>query len=184
LGTYRFSSLSFALGYSREVLSGIYFGASARTISEFSYDLAKTSIVANAGFLVNFERIPNLNLGFSFLNIGQQTRYDIYSSDFIIPPFTIRTGISYKYEIAGQFMLLPSLDFVKVNDQEYKIPFGLQFTYNNILSLRGGYVYNDDSQTYSAGMGLKSGRFNIDYAVSYYKYSLGLDNTLTVSYLF
>lgn len=184
LGTYRFSSLSFALGYSREVLQGVYFGASARSISEFSYDLAKTSLTANAGFLVEFDRAPGLALGFSFLNIGVKTRYDAYSSDFIVPPFTVRAGVSYEAGIAGSCSLLPSIDFIKVNDQEYKVPVGIQFTYSDMLSVRGGYVFNDDSQTYSAGMGLKSGRFTIDYAVSYYRYSLGLDNMITVNYSF
>jgi hypothetical protein len=61
-----------------------------------------------------------------------------------------------------------AVDGIHPNDGEEKIQFGLEYGLYEILFLRGGYKINYDTQTYSAGAGMKftvgQRTFAVDYA--------------------
>ncbi|HCP17460.1 MAG: hypothetical protein XD76_1503 [candidate division TA06 bacterium 32_111] len=183
LGYYRFNSYFFSLGYSNSITEGVFVGLSSTAINENSFLLNKTSFVANAGVLIEFEKFFNLKVGLSTLNIGFRTRYDENSLDYIIPPFTIRAGASFDLvfsNIKNRFFS----DFIKVNDQEYKISFGYDGEILEILSLRLGFLINDPTKFLSLGVGVRNNRISINYSFVPYKYGLGFDNCVSLNYNF
>lgn len=183
LGYYRFNSYFFSLGYSNSITEGVFVGLSSTAINENSFLLNKTSFVANAGVLIEFEKFFNLKVGLSTLNIGFRTRYDENSLDYIIPPFTLRAGASFELvfsNIKNRFFS----DFIKVNDQEYKISFGYDGEILEILSLRLGFLINDPTKFLSLGVGVRNNRISINYSFVPYKYGLGFDNCVSLNYNF
>ncbi|MDI6699682.1 MAG: hypothetical protein QME48_00380 [bacterium] len=183
LGYYRFNSYFFSLGYSNSITEGVFVGLSSTAINENSFLLNKTSFVANAGVLIEFEKFFNLKVGLSTLNIGFRTRYDENSLDYIIPPFTLRAGASFDLvfsNIKNRFFS----DFIKVNDQEYKISFGYDGEILEILSLRLGFLINDPTKFLSLGVGVRNNRISINYSFVPYKYGLGFDNCVSLNYNF
>lgn len=183
LGYYRFNSYFFSVGYSNSITEGVFVGLSSTAINENSFLLNKTSFVANAGVLIEFEKFFNLKVGLSTLNIGFRTRYDENSLDYIIPPFTLRAGASFDLvfsNIKNRFFS----DFIKVNDQEYKISFGYDGEILEILSLRLGFLINDPTKFLSLGVGVRNNRISINYSFVPYKYGLGFDNCVSLNYNF
>jgi len=184
LGLYRFSSFSAALSYSRELLSGIYFGVMGRSISEISFDLYKTSFVASAGLLLKFDMVKGLSFGASLLNMGGRVRYDETSVDYIIPPFTLRMGLKEDIRISEKTSTSFMLDFIKVNDQKYRISLADELKILNDFYIRGAYIYNDPSRNFSLGIGMETTKLKIDYAFAPYTYNLGIDNSISLTYKF
>lgn len=184
LGLYRFQSFSATISYSRELIGGIYAGLSGRSITETSYDLSKTAFTANAGLLMEFEAVKGFSAGLSLLNIGSRVRYDETDADYIIPPFTLRIGVREEWVFSPIFTNSSYLDFIKVNDQEFRVALADEMLFLGDFLVRLGYVYNDPVRFFSAGIGMKTERFRIDYAVSPYMYNLGIDNSISLTYKF
>ena len=180
LGSYRFTSMTVSAGYGLFVVNGIYWGASVRTISEFSYMLAKTSITFNTGFIATFEKFEGFSFGFSFLNFAPNYRYDIYSSDYIVSPFTVRAGATYSFEINNSIKSVVYTDFIKANDSEYNVACAGECTYNDIITISTGYIFNNDSESFSIGAGFNISKFTVQYSFKPYKHLLGYENALSV----
>lgn len=183
LGYFRFNTLTFQAGYAFPVIEGLHAGIYLRSISEFTYTVSATNITASAGFIFDLP-VKGLSLGLSFTNLAQRTRYDLYSNEYIQSPFTLRFGIREHLAFAGKYGISVNADYIKVNDSEYRIASGLELIYNDMLSVRAGYMYNDETVSFSGGLGLKAGAFSVEYAAMPYRYSLGMDNTITVTYAF
>ena len=184
LGLYRFSSFSVGIAYSKEIVKGIYIGLLGRSISEISYDLSKTAFVGGAGLLMDFERVKGFSVGVSLLNMGGRVRYDEGNTDYIIPPFTLRAGVREYIRISDNMNTTLMADFIKVNDQKYKLSFSDEFEILGNFTIRGGYVFNDPTRFFSLGIGMKTDRLRIDYAFSPYTYNLGIDNSISLTYMF
>ncbi|PIP14370.1 MAG: hypothetical protein COX48_01280 [bacterium (Candidatus Stahlbacteria) CG23_combo_of_CG06-09_8_20_14_all_34_7] len=184
LGLYRFSSFSLAISYSKEIESGIYIGVMGRSISEISYELSKTAFTADAGLLMDFERVRGLSIGVSLLNMGGRVRYDETSIDYIIPPFTLRAGIRENIKINEKMNTSVLFDFIKVNDQKYKLSFADEFEILCNFTIRGAYIFNDPSKFFSLGIGMKTEQLKIDYGFSPYTFNLGIDNSISLTYIF
>ncbi len=180
LGSFNFSALTMSIGYGLYVSNGIYWGASVRTISEYSYLLSKTSVVFNTGFLMTFESINGLTAGMSFLNLAPNYRYDLNSNDFIVSPFTVRAGLSYSKYIHKDLNITAYTDYIKQNDAEYKVSLAGQLSFRDIITISGGYIFNDITASYSAGLGVHIDKFTIQYTIKPYAYDLGFDNSLTI----
>lgn len=180
LGSFNFSSVTASAGYGLYINNGIYWGASVRGIAEYSYLISKISAVFNTGFIMTFEQIDGLSAGLSFLNIGPNYRYDLYSNDFIVTPFTLRAGLSYRRPLGEDLILMGYADYVKPNDSQYNASIAGTVTYRDMLSLSGGYVFNDNTRSYSLGMGISVDRFDIRYTLKPYSSYLGFENILTV----
>ncbi|MDY6786701.1 MAG: PorV/PorQ family protein [candidate division WOR-3 bacterium] len=184
LGSFNFSSYSLSAGYSIYVTNGIYWGINLRSITEMTYMLTKTSYVMGTGFTFTFPGLKGLSAGFSFTNIGPEYRYDLYSADIIKPPFTVRAGIKQHLNFSDNYSLDIYSDIVKPNDDQYKVILASEFTYNNLFSLSGGYRFNDNTRSYSLGAGFNINYFEVRYSFTPYSYSLGYDNTITLTYKF
>ncbi len=183
LGYYRFNSYFFSLGYSNSITKGVFVGLSTTAINENSFLLNKTSFVANAGVLIEFENFYNLKVGISALNVGFRTRYDENSLDYIIPPFTLRAGTSFNIDFSNVKNRFFS-DFIKVNDQEYKIALGYDGEILEILSLRFGVLVNDPTKLLSLGVGVRNNKLSLNYSFVPYRYGLGFDNCVSLNYNF
>ncbi len=183
LGYYRFNSYFFSLAYSNSITKGVFVGLSTTAINENSFLLNKTSFVANAGVLIEFENFYNLKFGISALNVGFRTRYDENSLDYIIPPFTLRAGTSFNIDFSNVKNRFFS-DFIKVNDQEYKIALGYDGEILEILSLRFGVLVNDPTKLLSLGVGVRNNKLSLNYSFVPYRYGLGFDNCVSLNYNF
>lgn len=117
-------------------------------------------------------RLNNLSLGISELNMtGKLGDYDL--------PRTLKYGLCYKYKDLN--LLFDYNSQLTINKSFYNL--GGEFLISNILFVRCGYRLQDTFGGLAYGLGIKMGRFDIDYAASSYS-DLGTAQTLGLNYNF
>lgn len=182
LGTFDAHQFSGGITWARSFSPLIDFGLSAKWVYE-KIDLSSASGWGFDGGGI-FHIRKNLNLGAAILNLGPKIKFDVQK--FSLPTY-YKLGASYLREekrLNGDFLV--TLDLVKLKDADWKIHSGLEYTYQNSFSLRGGYQFGYDEKSYSLGFGLRmnrqdaSQRYRIDYA--FVPFSSDLGNTHRISF--
>ncbi|MBI5474394.1 MAG: PorV/PorQ family protein [Ignavibacteriae bacterium] len=152
--------ITVGLSYSRQLSDRIAVGVTTNLISERMGDVSATGVAFNVGVVYdNFASIDGLSLGVVVKNIGPQMKFDgsgllnqatvagqkrspqsylVQAASFELPS-TFEFGVGYKRSFEGDNSLQLSTSFQNNNfsDDEYKL--GLEYAYQDILFLRGGY---------------------------------------------
>jgi len=99
-------------------------------------------------------------------------------------PLIFTIGASSEIYHSDEHSVLVAADFISHSDVPEEFALGAEYTWNDIISFRSGYIFGQDQQGFSAGIGLKyiSGGFGgvIDYSISP-TLNLGLVNRLSVN---
>lgn len=66
--------------------------------------------------------------------------------------------------------LQASFDAINTNDYGERYHFGLEYRFHDLISLRGGYRFNYEEGNLSAGVGILTRKFKIDYSFTEYEY--------------
>lgn len=157
--------MTLGLTYARRMTDRIFFGTNIKLIYEsvqrveanaFAFDFGLQYKAGETGF----------NFGVALKNLGTKIRFDgpdferfveipNQPSGFPQQPLVIRTaafdlpttlelGLSYNYPIATEHLLSLNTTFVNNNYSNDQYKFGIEYIYNNLLFLRGGYLVSPD----------------------------------------
>jgi hypothetical protein len=189
----------FVLGltYSKQLTDRISVGANLNLISE-TIDRASASTFA-FDFGVQYRdlfQVPGFNLGVVVKNLGAPIKYDgnglyvnaedpnaqrgptflkIDAASAELPS-EIAVGLSYHRNFDDENSLTGSFSFQNNNYSYDDYKFGLEYSYKNLLYLRGGYLWapqSDDNtpnifQNYTLGVGLNLKEFSgLDLSIDY-----------------
>lgn len=166
-----FSNTDYALylTFAKRHSDKFYYGANAKIIRRDIAEFGATGI----GFDVGAVYMPYKNL-FLGANIQDVTTtlvaWDTGRQELISP--TVKFGAAYSLEVLGG-VLTPAIDLdmrfegrefasnFNVGPVSFDHHFGMEFNFQNIVAIRGGY--NDVNQ-FTVGAGLKLPKLNIDYS--------------------
>ncbi|MEW6557898.1 MAG: PorV/PorQ family protein [Elusimicrobiota bacterium] len=118
---------------------------------------AKTNAF-DIGALYNFSDFP-LSIGISLQSLGGKLKYGTLKESV---PRTIRAGFSYILNME-RGKVIPSFDIVKQNDEKLRENLGLEVALSNIFSVRAGYKFGYDLDTFTFGLGLNGRSMQLDY---------------------
>jgi outer membrane protein OmpA-like peptidoglycan-associated protein len=153
-------------GYGLPVAPNYYFGGNLKLV----YDYLGTADAAGTGGAIDIGGLatpwPFLSLGVSLQNLGAAS----YSSVLWGLPSSARLGAAYHY---GDLNVLA--DLVLPIDNNPELHLGAEYTILNVVSVRAGYKTGPQDRTLypdanalldglCAGLGVRLGRFAIDYA--------------------
>jgi long-subunit fatty acid transport protein len=190
------------VSYSRQLTERIAVGLTANYLTETLGDASASGIAFNIGVLYdNLASINGLSFGVVIKNLGPQMQYDgsgllqqatvtdfnrppqlykVESAPFELPT-TFELGLGYRPNLLDDMnSLLITTAFKNNNfsDDEYKV--GLEYGYNKMFFLRGGYTFapqaTEDSYIYgfTGGVGVnysfETVSVRVDYAYRYAKY--------------
>ncbi len=160
---------AFYLSFAKKLADNFSYGASIkylrRDIAEFNAN--------GIGFDVGALYIPfeNFSVGANLQDITTTlVAWNTGRNELITP--TAKIGAAYGWDILNG-RLTPAVDFdVRFENRQYASTFnmgpvsfdmhaGLEFNYNNLFSIRGGY---NDVKQYTIGAGIKLPKLNIDYS--------------------
>lgn len=152
------------LGVSNMSRSGSSFITSENTIGVIAYDFG---MLYRTGF-------RSLNFAVTARNFAPEIRYEQESFQL---PLALRIGVSM--DVLDMTQMNPDLhSFVLAIDAEHprdypeQIKMGGEYTFMDMLSLRGGYTFPTDEQGFSLGVGVKQTvgglRIGADYAYTDY----------------
>ncbi|MDT3740249.1 MAG: PorV/PorQ family protein [Candidatus Kapabacteria bacterium] len=148
--------------------------------------------------------IQGIKLGFSMHNLSTQMQYDgtdlrktmklddalsqapLDATLIAYPynlPITFRAGLAADILEIDEHKLLGSADFITLTDVPEQFCLGAEYVWNDLLAIRGGYIFGQNQLGISGGVGLKyfGGGFGgtIDYSINP-TVSLGLVNRLSI----
>ena len=186
--------LTAGIGYSRLLTDQISVGVVTKFISETLGKVDASGFAFDVGVIYkNLGSINGLSFGIAMKNIGPQMKYDgaglliqAESNDLNRPPQFYKTNTA-AYELPSSFELgfAYSRSFDDVNSvqlignyqnnnfssDEFKL--GGEFNFDDLLFVRGGYVFAPDVESeeyiygFSAGVGLNYAVEGIDLMVDY-----------------
>ena len=152
-----------ALGFTREVLSRVYFGINAKYLYQSLY--TETA----SGFAVDFSamwRMPsNMNITFAMQNLGEMSKLDQEATKL---PTTMKIGIVRPELLSGSGPMNGSLGIYfdqNLQAQRTEIKVGVQIDIYKKLFLRGGYSLKQEYNNSSFGIGLKIKKLKFDLAM-------------------
>ena len=150
--------------YVRQDLGAGYIGVGKTTedIKQVNHALGMLALDVGVIYKTGFK---DLRLALVVTNISEEKAFIRESTPL---PFTLKLGIaadlfkSFNLNSTDQLML--AIEAVHPRDYGERIHIGLEYTYNNLLALRGGYKTNYDENNLSAGLGVLWNGYRVDYA--------------------
>lgn len=174
------------ISFAKELTDKFAFGITAKYAYE---DL----VVENKGSFV-FDGGLTFNTGFRTIKIAATVRQfgpDIkYLSKSYPLPQTFNIGIS-SYLItssdgllinASNQKLLLSYDMIQPRDYDQMHGVGLEYSFNDMIFLRGGYKFNGDQQGLSGGFGLIYDNYRVNYSYVDYGEFLNAVHRFTIGF--
>jgi hypothetical protein len=172
-----FSDLAIALTYSRKMTDQFSFGGTIRYMEEALDKLKMRGIMIDLGtyywtglgstrFAVTVTNFGNqLAPDGEVVLVGNRTKSEWQSFS---PPTIFRIGFAFEPIETEEHKLTASLQLNHPNDNSENLVSGLEYSWNRMLYLRGGYKINVDEQNFSFGAGIyfpiSFANFNLDYA--------------------
>jgi len=186
--TYSPKSYVVGLSYASNLTDKFSFGITAKYVKE---DLVyeSTDAVVFDGGLIFSTGFRSLEVAASIVHFGPDVKFIDKSYPL---PQTFNIGISgYLFspgdhligEIADNRILV-SYDLSQPRDFEQQHNVGIEYSFNNLFFLRGGYKFNNDQEGISAGAGILFQNYRIDYSYNDYGTYLNEVHKFTVGFEF
>lgn len=182
-----------ALTYSRRLTDAIAVGFTGKLIYESIPRASASAFAFDMGIQYkNLGQINGLNIGLVVKNIGTNMRYSgsgllaqateegssyqdfrsrQASSDQL--PSTVELGLSYQRNIAENSNLIVSGTFQNNNFDNDRIKIGAEYMFNDLIALRGGYLFNQNVESadalyrFTLGVGLHYNLAGTDLTLDY-----------------
>ncbi|MBN1155314.1 PorV/PorQ family protein [candidate division KSB1 bacterium] len=193
-GKFELSAMALGMGYARQLTDRFSVGAQVRWVRqdlgesivpriverEVVTDTSSTTVIDTTGVSKNNELTPfvfdfgtqfktgfkSLVFGMSVRNFSQEVKY---VEEGFQAPLVFSLGISMNLldlmqDSPTNQSLYLSIDASHHRDHPEQIKFGLDYRLLNVLSLRGGYITNNDERGLSFGIGVSQFGIAFDYA--------------------
>lgn len=122
----------------------------------------------------------SLNFAFVVRNYSQEVAFDTENAEL---PLTMKIGFSFDLVDAMRVdkelhSLQLSVDANRPRDFDEQILTGLEYTFMNSFSLRGGYRYPTDEHSFNFGAGLKQKFMGVGFKIDYSYTDFGVFNNV------
>lgn len=174
-----FGDVAIAVTYSRKMTDQFSFGGTVRYIEETLDKLKMRGFMIDLGTFY-WTGLGSTRFAVSVSNFGNQLAPDgevvligkrkVTGWQSFSPPTIFRFGFAFEPYETEEHKLTTSIQLNHPNDNSENFSAGVEYNWNNILFLRGGYKFNVDEQNYSFGAGvnvpISFAQFTFDYAYS------------------
>ena len=148
-------------GVTTDPTTGAYTGGITETnkLDVLAFDFG---VIYNTGF-------KSLDLGMSVRNFAREVKYKQESFQL---PLIFQLGVSFNFSDLldidkNMHSILLSVDANHPRDYPEQILVGLEYTFMNVVSFRGGFSAPNDERNFSAGIGLKKDLGGLNLGVDY-----------------
>lgn len=198
VGTYKPTAIALGVGYAKALSQKFSVGGNIRFVRQ-SMGTSVVTLDANGNAVTKEHKaevlsfdfgmlyhtgFKSLDFGMSIRNFSKEIKYIDESFQL---PLTFQIGLSMNLidltEIdRGMHSLLFSVDASHPRDYPEQVSFGMEYTFLNTFSIRGGYTFPTDEQEFSAGVGFKQELADVNFAIDYSYTPFGIfDNVHRVS---
>ncbi|MBN1301398.1 MAG: PorV/PorQ family protein [Melioribacteraceae bacterium] len=157
-------------------------GVSVKYVYENLYSDESNGLAFDFGLMYK-NIIEQLDLAASLRNLGSVDELRNVETKL---PSDLRIGGAYNIflsNIGSRLIIIGGFQkYLNVSDTHFHS--AAEFNYNDIVSIRFGYVSGYDARDISAGLGIKWDSMNFDYAFTNFNFSLGSAHTISLMYTF
>ncbi|NIR52185.1 conjugal transfer protein TraF [candidate division KSB1 bacterium] len=150
------------LKFVKQALGNLAFPESDTTLSAVNFSESAVAIDFGTIYKTGFK---SLTFGMTIRNFSREINY--ISEDFELP-LTFKIGFSINtFDFLGESQnqsLVMSFDAVNPRSLEEFFSIGGEYTFMDVLSLRAGYVANQDEYALTAGFGINAYKMHLDYS--------------------
>ncbi len=167
--------MALSLSYGRQITPELSLGLGIKGISEKLDNISANGMAGDIGLQYRSGRYLG---GISVMNIGPSLKYETSTASL---PTTVNVGAAY-YPGGRELGLLVGTAVPLDGDVSYMA--GLEYSYQNLLILRGGYDYGeqfDANGGFSFGGGIQVSEHSLDYA---YNINSLMGGTHQISFVF
>ncbi len=179
---YSINDISFGLTLAGKLTEQFTFGITTKYVSNAFYNVSSSGVAIDIGTQYD-TGIEGIKLGFSLHNLGSEMKYSGQSLAIVTRlnsylnnasdqaslisysytmPLTFRAGISGVLLKSEDSKLIGAFDFATISDTPEQYAMGLEYAWNDLLFVRGGYVVGHDQFGAAGGIGLKYKSNGID----------------------
>lgn len=174
-----YSDVAVAVTYSRRMTDKFSFGGTVRYIEETLDKLKMRGVMIDLGtyywtglgtsrFAVTVSNFGNqIAPDGEVVLVGKRSKSDWQSFS---PPTIFRIGFAIEPYQDDINKVTTAIQLNHPNDNSENVSTGIEYSWKNIVFLRGGYKFNVDEQNYSFGAGvnlpIEIANFTLDYAYS------------------
>lgn len=172
---FKASDFAYTLTYARQISEDFGLGLSAKYIKSYLYnsEIKASSVAFDIGSIYDISALRT-RLGISINNLGKDLKY--LNEQYSIPS-ALRFGARITAYEEENHRVYIALQIARPNDANEQYNAGVEYTFQNLVSLRTGYRFNYDTENWSGGIGLSLESLGIhgslDYAYTNYRYLPG-----------
>ena len=185
--TFRPNSIVLGLSFARDLTDKLSFGITAKYVHEsLFYKNTATALAFDGGVLFK-TGFKNIVVDATIRHFGTQVKY--IDQSFPLPQtFTIGASsylLSEKDPLiaqSNQHSIRLAYEMVQPRDYDQQHCVGMEYGFENMFFLRGGYQFNTDEQSWSAGAGVQFEGVRIDYSYNDFGQYLESIHRITIGY--
>jgi long-subunit fatty acid transport protein len=161
---FSFGDIAFALTYSRKMTEQFSFGGSVRYIEETLDKLKMRGFMIDLGTMY-WTGLGTTRFAVTITNFGNELSPDGKVVLFgkreksewqsFSPPTMFRIGFAFEPYQTGNNRVTTSLQLNHPNDNSENVSLGVEYSWKEIVQLRGGYKLNVDEQMFTFGTGVR-----------------------------
>jgi hypothetical protein len=165
--TFRPNSIVVGVSFARDLTDRLSLGVTAKFVHENLVYKSASALAFDGGLLFK-TGFRNIVIDATIRHFGQQVKY----IDEAFPlPQTFTIGVS-SFLLSDKDPLIAQSDqhsvrlayeMVQPRDYDQQHSVGMEYSFENMFFLRGGYQFNTDEQSWSVGMGLQYDGLRVDY---------------------
>ncbi len=182
------SAMVFGISYARALTDRFSFGLTTKFAREDLVAKAVNGLIFDGGMMYK-TGFKSLKLGVMVRNFGAEVKY--FDESYPLPQ-TFSIGISgflVGPEAEALFLtsennrILLAYELAQTRDHSQQQHLGMEYSFSSLISLRGGYKFNYDEESWTVGFGLAYHRFRVDYAYNDFGSFLGNVQRFTFHFL-
>ncbi|HEY5536152.1 MAG TPA: PorV/PorQ family protein [Ignavibacteria bacterium] len=193
---FRFSDIAIGLSFARQMTTQFSFGATVKYVEETLGELKTRTILGDLATYY-MTGLGTSRFAVMISNFGGQVKPSgsvnllegrtVNDFQSFPPPTVFKIGFAFEPLLNETNRITTSIQLNSPNDNKENLNIGAEYAYKDFLFFRGGYKFNVDAESFSAGAGLKFpisfAKASLDYSVSRYK-ELGFTHRLSMNILF
>ena len=196
LGTYTINATNINLGYAKAFSNSIYGGFAIKSIVEGTSDITASGIALDAGIQYITGKEDHIKFGISLKNVGPTMAFDGDGLSFrgLAPdqeytmtlnqrsqtfelPSLLNIGLAYDLiALPKDHRLTSAATFTSNSFENDQYRFGVEYSFRELVMLRGGYVLVDETDLESTAINGLTAGFTLE--LPFKETSFGVDYSL------
>ena len=179
--TFSASDIAVGISYSRSITDNLSVGGNIRWMRESIADVSMNNWALDIGTLF-YTGFRSLRIGFTARNFGPDSHLIGFNEELQSEPQDIKMPLDFRLGVAMDFfddpgsknLLTISVDGNHPNDGPEKFRAGVEYTFNKIFSIRAGYKFNYDEESFTFGAGIEYPVYGYNLSVHYAYVNFGI----------